>query len=184
MLRREKGGRPPGPMLKLRSRDREEILSCIPHDSGTSSYVNTWSLFNTPTTPQHADKQPDRARHADATGDSDCASDPSSMADFRIFTSLRYDALLLESAENAELSGYSGVSCPLYMLCYHRDRLIDAATNFDWTAVVSRLRGPNGLRWLQDEILRQLDAGQHQADLSAPSKVGLPTLLFLLEPHD
>jgi len=42
---------------------------------------------------------------------------------------------------------------PFYMLDYHRDRLLKGATYFGWEAAVEKLRGPQGLDRLNQELL-------------------------------
>ncbi|OBT75167.1 hypothetical protein VF21_05469 [Pseudogymnoascus sp. 05NY08] len=61
---------------------------------------------------------------------------------FDLFTSLRYDPLLLTCAANTTLSPSPS---PFYMLSHHRDRILDAARHFNWPLAVSRLSGPSGL---------------------------------------
>ncbi|KAF2871586.1 hypothetical protein BDV95DRAFT_618968 [Massariosphaeria phaeospora] len=58
---------------------------------------------------------------------------------FQLFTSLRYDPILLTSEENS-LPALSFVSpSPFYMLVYHRDRMLEAAQHFDFHAVAKKL---------------------------------------------
>ena len=47
---------------------------------------------------------------------------------FKLFTSLRYDPILLSSKANQELC--FSPNCPLYMPVYHRDRILEAARYF------------------------------------------------------
>ncbi|KAF2021716.1 hypothetical protein BU24DRAFT_26060 [Aaosphaeria arxii CBS 175.79] len=61
-----------------------------------------------------------------------------SSASFRIISTIRYDSLLLQSEENSSLSFTS--PSPIYMLVYHRDRLMEAAQHFEFPAVVERLQ--------------------------------------------
>ncbi|TGZ82187.1 hypothetical protein EX30DRAFT_217939 [Ascodesmis nigricans] len=49
-----------------------------------------------------------------------------------IFTSLRYDPILLNSPINTSLSG-TNTPCPLYMLTFHSDRLRAAANHFNFS---------------------------------------------------
>ncbi|KFZ17295.1 hypothetical protein V501_01825 [Pseudogymnoascus sp. VKM F-4519 (FW-2642)] len=61
---------------------------------------------------------------------------------FDLFTSLRYDPLLLTCAANTTLSPSPS---PFYMLSHHRDRILSAAQHFNWPLAVARLSGPSGL---------------------------------------
>jgi 4-amino-4-deoxychorismate lyase len=64
---------------------------------------------------------------------------------FQLFTSLRYDPLLLESHENSR-SDLNFVSpSPFYMLAYHRGRMVEAAQHFDFHAVEEQLNDGNAL---------------------------------------
>lgn len=81
---------------------------------------------------------------------------------FQIFTSLRYDPALLEipgSALKHAGWNYENAS-PLYMLSYHRDRLLRAANHWGWDAAVKVLSGEAGLRTLSESILKALGQGQ------------------------
>lgn len=70
--------------------------------------------------------------------------------DFKIFSSLRYDTSLSEAeSQKQDISNHVG---PLYMLTYHRDRLLQAAQHFEWSSCVSKLEGNQETSWLQDRI--------------------------------
>lgn len=76
----------------------------------------------------------------------------SKVPDFQLFSSLRYDPILLQSPANTALwpdenGGPSGPS-PFYMLPYHRDRMLQAARHFHWDQAISRIEGPQGLNYL------------------------------------
>lgn len=73
---------------------------------------------------------------------------------FQLFTSLRFDTLLLQSPENTALA--PGPS-PFYMLSYHRDRILHAATYFKWTEAITSLSGPEGLRRLLENLEAAID---------------------------
>ena len=75
-----------------------------------------------------------------------------SEADFSLFSSLRYDPGLLQSAENASVSCAPGTPSPFYMARYHRDRMLLAAKHFQWDKAVSRLDGDTGLQRLNQEL--------------------------------
>jgi 4-amino-4-deoxychorismate lyase len=57
----------------------------------------------------------------------------------QLFTSLRYDPLLLTSDENSRTDLNFVAPSPFYMLAYHRDRMLEAAQHFDFDAVVATL---------------------------------------------
>jgi len=83
------------------------------------------------------------------------------MPDFQIFSSLRYDPILLQSSQNTSLwpnveAGPSG-PCPFYMLPYHRDRMLQAAQHFGWNKAANRLRGPEGLKYLLSTLESAID---------------------------
>lgn len=95
----------------------------------------------------------------------------SSSPDFQIITSLRYDSMLLRVEKNTLLSGQDGTPSPFYMLRYHRDRLLAAATFFGWGAVESQLRHADGLSRFARELAHQLNQRQVSGDAVGPSKV-------------
>lgn len=69
----------------------------------------------------------------------------STQDEFQLFTSIRYDPLLLQSDENS-LPHLNIVSpSPFYMLAYHRGRMIEAAQHFDFHAVEKRLQDGEAL---------------------------------------
>lgn len=83
------------------------------------------------------------------------------MPDFQLFSSLRFDPLLLQSTENKSLwpdveSGPSGLS-PFYMLPYHRDRMLQAAQHFGWDKAVSRIQGAEGLKYVLSALESVID---------------------------
>ena len=97
------------------------------------------------------------------------------MTDLEIFTSLRYDPILLASADNAALSATAAETSAVYMLRHHRDRLLEAAQHFQWPEVVSRLHGDAGLTRLHQDVMGQVereadDDGRFAS--SSPLKVG------------
>ncbi|EOA87867.1 uncharacterized protein SETTUDRAFT_149924 [Exserohilum turcica Et28A] len=65
--------------------------------------------------------------------------------EFQLFTSLRYDPLLLESHENSRPILNFVAPSPFYMLAYHRDRMVEAAQHFDFSEVEQRLRDGKAL---------------------------------------
>ncbi|KAJ4326185.1 Aminodeoxychorismate lyase, partial [Neodidymelliopsis sp. IMI 364377] len=58
---------------------------------------------------------------------------------FQLFTSIRYDPLLLSSPENSRPELNFLTPSPFYMLAYHRDRMVEAAQHFDFDLVTARL---------------------------------------------
>ncbi|KAI0885681.1 aminotransferase [Annulohypoxylon maeteangense] len=68
------------------------------------------------------------------------------MADFRIFTSIRYDPELLKVPSLGFTNiGWNSKSSPFYMLDLHRDRMLRAAIHWDWVAAVAIISGEEGL---------------------------------------
>ncbi|KAF1936865.1 hypothetical protein EJ02DRAFT_438247 [Clathrospora elynae] len=65
--------------------------------------------------------------------------------EFQLFTSLRYDPLLLESEENSRSDLNFVTPSPFYMLAYHRDRMVEAAQHFEFFEVEKRLRDGKAL---------------------------------------
>ncbi|OCK80082.1 hypothetical protein K432DRAFT_405020 [Lepidopterella palustris CBS 459.81] len=58
---------------------------------------------------------------------------------FKLFTSLRYDPLLLSSAENGSPALSFHSPSPFYMLVYHHGRMLEAAQHFEWHNVAKKL---------------------------------------------
>lgn len=84
--------------------------------------------------------------------------------DFQLFSSLRYDPALLQiPSRNLNHAGWNWVnSSALYMLDYHRDRMLRAAAHWGWDAAVKVLEGDSGLKELGDTILKSIgDDKQH-----------------------
>ncbi|RYN80598.1 hypothetical protein AA0120_g10460 [Alternaria tenuissima] len=73
--------------------------------------------------------------------------------EFQLFTSLRYDPLLLRSDENSRTILNFVTPSPFYMLAYHRDRMVEAAQHFDFFEVEKRLKDGTALH---DELSRQV----------------------------
>ncbi|KZM19024.1 Aminodeoxychorismate lyase [Ascochyta rabiei] len=76
---------------------------------------------------------------------------------FQLFTSLRYDPLLLSSVENSRPDLNFVTPSPFYMLAYHRDRMVEAAQHFDFDLVTKRLA--DGKR-LHEDLLWSVKAWQ------------------------
>ncbi|KAG9204441.1 hypothetical protein G6514_000898 [Epicoccum nigrum] len=78
---------------------------------------------------------------------------------FQLFTSMRYDTILLNSSENSRPDLNFVTPSPFYMLAYHRDRMVEAAQHFDFDAVTAALSdGPA----LHKELLDRVKAWQTQ----------------------
>ena len=73
--------------------------------------------------------------------------------EFQLFTSLRYDPLLLKSDENSRSILNSVAPSPFYMLAYHRDRMVEAAQHFDFFEVEKRLKDGKALH---EELLKRV----------------------------
>ncbi|KAI0002756.1 aminotransferase [Xylariaceae sp. FL0662B] len=91
------------------------------------------------------------------------------MEDFRLFTSIRYDPLLLK-IPNAGFSntGWNQRPSPFYMLDLHRDRMLRAATYWGWTAAVETISGEVGLENLQtylQSVVGQVADGAYRIKL-------------------
>ncbi|KAI1093164.1 aminotransferase [Rostrohypoxylon terebratum] len=72
------------------------------------------------------------------------------MDDFQIFTSIRYDPELLE-VPNLGFSnvGWNSKPSPFYMFDLHRDRMLRAATHWDWTVAIASMSGKEGLEYFE-----------------------------------
>ncbi|PQE04816.1 aminodeoxychorismate lyase protein [Rutstroemia sp. NJR-2017a BBW] len=78
--------------------------------------------------------------------------------DFQLFTSLRYDPILLQSPINTQSWPLPSPSpSPFYMLPYHRDRLLQAATHFNWPSAISSISGPSGFENLLQHLTTTID---------------------------
>ncbi|KAK4104614.1 hypothetical protein N658DRAFT_504219 [Parathielavia hyrcaniae] len=84
---------------------------------------------------------------------------------FHLFTSLRYDPALLQVPVNKlTYAGWNWANIsPFYMLDYHRDRMLQAATHWGWDAAVKTLEGVSGVARLADCIMRSIRADQQHA---------------------
>jgi hypothetical protein len=74
---------------------------------------------------------------ASQTGENELDKSSQEPGDFNIFTSIRYDTMLLQSQENQSLCFLP--QCPLYMAVFHRDRMLEAAHYFGFKANISFL---------------------------------------------
>lgn len=87
---------------------------------------------------------------------------------FQLFTSLRYDPLLLTSEENAKPHLSFTSPSPFYMLAYHRERMREAAQHFDFLEVEKRLS--DGMA-LHNDLLKQVQDWNTKTRKEEPLKV-------------
>ncbi|KAI9833643.1 MAG: hypothetical protein M1819_003596 [Sarea resinae] len=80
--------------------------------------------------------------------------DGAAFEDFDLFTSMRYDPMLLDCKENSELYGEPN---PYYMLSYHRDRMLAAAQHFGWEEAIATLNGQGSLASLATALSSKID---------------------------
>jgi branched-subunit amino acid aminotransferase/4-amino-4-deoxychorismate lyase len=82
--------------------------------------------------------------------------------DFYLFTSMRYDPRLehIQSCGLGSKSWNFENSSALYMLDFHRDRLLRAATHWKWQAAVDRLSGDSGLLSLASLVSGNVETSQ------------------------
>lgn len=99
---------------------------------------------------------------------------PEDSPTFLIHTSIRYDPLLLQVHHNPQFThagwNYHDPS-PLYMLPFHRDRLLRAATYFHWAAAIDLLSGEQGLTNLTTFITNQLKQNQKNLNTDSPLRL-------------
>ena len=88
------------------------------------------------------------------------------MGDVGLLTSLRWDHFLLLSKQNALYAPSSRQPCQLYLLSYHRDRILAAAQAAERS--YPHLEGDSGLELMADQVQQHV-AGK---DLSEALKVG------------
>ncbi|KAK3996766.1 aminotransferase [Cladorrhinum sp. PSN332] len=90
--------------------------------------------------------------------------------DFQIFTTLRYDPILLTiptiTSPSLTHAGWNYTTpSSLYMLSHHRDRLLSAASHFNWHQVITLLTNSNAITHLSQTITSQIP------DPSSPARV-------------
>lgn len=73
---------------------------------------------------------------------------------FELFSSLRYDPLLLSSPINTRLNGPPS---PFYMLRYHQDRILEAAAHFKWYNIEHLTAGDHGFINFEGAIESKID---------------------------
>ncbi|KAH7082522.1 hypothetical protein BKA63DRAFT_133152 [Paraphoma chrysanthemicola] len=91
-----------------------------------------------------------------------------SKSTFQLFTSIRYDALLLESDENSRPDLNFVTPSPFYMLAYHRGRMLEAAQHFDFHAVEKRL---NDGKALHEDLLKSVEDWTSKNSQDEPLKL-------------
>jgi branched-subunit amino acid aminotransferase/4-amino-4-deoxychorismate lyase len=101
---------------------------------------------------------------------------------FQIFTSLRYDRELCDVPESdLQFAGWNYRNkSPLYMLDFHRDRLLKAAKHWRWNKAIDVLEGEPGLLKLSSLILGQVKCEEDgplrvRITLSQEGKLGCET---------
>ncbi|KAK2004180.1 aminodeoxychorismate lyase [Colletotrichum falcatum] len=74
--------------------------------------------------------------------------------DFQLFTSLRYDPVLLSVPKRrlANAGWNAKMTSPFYMLDLHRDRMLRAATYWNWTPAAEAISGSAGLQRLTEVV--------------------------------
>ncbi|KAJ9156456.1 Aminodeoxychorismate lyase [Pleurostoma richardsiae] len=77
---------------------------------------------------------------------------------FQLFTSLRYDPALADAGNVLPANGgwNSRTRSPFYMLDYHRDRMLRAATHWGWTRAADAIAGEDGLKRLDSFLLQNV----------------------------
>jgi 4-amino-4-deoxychorismate lyase len=96
--------------------------------------------------------------------------------EFQLFTSLRYDPLLLDSDENSPSILNFVAPSPFYMLAYHRDRMVEAAQHFDFSEVEKRLKDGTALH---QELLQRTNSEIEKTGKDVAMKVDK----FTIEPE-
>lgn len=79
--------------------------------------------------------------------------------DFQLFTSLRFDWSLIPVREihPGDLGWNTESPSPLYMLTYHRDRMLKAAVHWNWTKAIQAIQGEEGLGRLNQFVNSTLE---------------------------
>ncbi|GKT60510.1 aminodeoxychorismate lyase [Colletotrichum tofieldiae] len=74
--------------------------------------------------------------------------------DFQLFTSLRFDPGLIGVPKRrlANAGWNAKMTSPFYMLDFHRDRMLRAATHWNWTPAIESISGSAGLQRLTEAI--------------------------------
>ncbi|KAH9875650.1 hypothetical protein IAQ61_003114, partial [Plenodomus lingam] len=88
--------------------------------------------------------------------------------DFQLFTSLRYDPILLTSLENSRPALSIVSPSPFYMLAYHQDRMLEAAQHFEFSKVEKRLEDGKSLH---EDLLKRVTDHIEQGGKDEPLKL-------------
>lgn len=95
--------------------------------------------------------------------------------EFQLFTSLRFDWRIkpVREIHPWDLGWNSETPSPLYMLTYHRDRMLKAATHWEWTEAIQAIEGKKGLGRLDDFVNSTLkeSLGEHWGPDCEPMRV-------------
>lgn len=92
-----------------------------------------------------------------------------SAANIGVITSIRSDGFLRQCHKNTLLS--SSMSCPFYMLQYHRDRMLAAAKDFGLKGACNLLDGPEATSSLKDILENHLANSYGDREYRHPLKV-------------
>lgn len=89
---------------------------------------------------------------------------------FEVMTSIRSDAILKSSISNTKLSFMDRPS-QFYMISYHYDRMVGAATQFRWFKAVKSFESESGIAQLESALEQHLHDTYGRADYAFPLKV-------------
>ena len=93
----------------------------------------------------------------------------------QIISTMRVDSRLLSSTLNQEMS-ILGSPTSFYMFLYHRDRMLQAARDFQWTEAIDAISGNQGACHLLDALMLHLNEKEWDVtSLPQPARVRLPT---------
>lgn len=98
-----------------------------------------------------------------------CEQAYESAANFGVITSIRSDGFLRQCPKNTLLS--STMSCPFYMLQYHRDRMLAAAKDFGLKGACNLLDGPEASSALKGILENHLASSYGDREYRHPLKV-------------
>jgi len=94
-------------------------------------------------------------------------ADPGATPTYGLYSSSRYDPLLLSCELNTQANSPHTAS-PFFLLPYHRDRLVSAAKAFGWPKVVELLEGEEGLGRLKEEFERAVKKWETEKGENCP----------------
>lgn len=82
---------------------------------------------------------------------------------FYIFTTMRFDPALRTTIDtNLDPDGFNArIQSPFYLLPYHQDRLLKAATHFGWAPAIKDLTGRLGLLYVAERAFKFLQNPHH-----------------------